>query len=132
MTERRNEHERNYTYPPHGCDDSNQAQENGLDLIGGIQKSMGVDKNHTIEKRRNNTTTIKEYLFDDWCSKEYKNGQAVEAFYKEYIRPNNDLNIENAFLRAIVEENQRAFYAGMETFSRVLCELSAFNGITQV
>ncbi len=60
--------------------------------------------------------TIKEYLFDDWCSKEYKNGQAVEAFYKEYIRPNNDLNIENAFLRAIVEEINAHFMPGWKLF----------------
>ena len=126
MTERRNEHERNYTYPPHGCDDGNQTQENGLDLIGGIQKGMDVDK------KPHDRETEERYNDYYWCSKDYKNGQAVEAFYKEYIRPNNDLNIENAFLRAIVEENQRAFYAGMETFSRVLYELSAFNGITQV
>ena len=104
----------------------------GSTLSAAFKKVLMLIKSHTIEKRRNDTMTIKEYLFDDWCSKEYKNGQAVEAFYKEYIRPNNDLNIENAFLRAIVEENQRAFYAGLETFSRVLCELSAFNRITQV
>ena len=104
----------------------------GSTLSAAFKKVWTLIKNHTIEKRRNDTMTIKEYLFDNWCSKEYKNGQAVEAFYKEYIRPNNDLNIENAFLRAIVEENQRAFYAGLETFSRVLYELNTFNGITQV
>lgn len=74
---------------------------------------------------------IREYLYNDWCDNDCENGQAVEAFYQEYIRQNNDLKIENAFLGAIVEESRRAFYAGIDTFANVMRELGVFNGTTK-